>query len=139
MCVTCFAKNNPSGTSSPVSGVPLLLPSLSFLLSAPLPDCDDCHLKRKINPCTAALSTPSTGWIKFDNESSSRLHNSVNSTLRVPNDSMREVNTPGSDSIVHQSLLVEDAIVLLAKDWASSCSASTFSTFYYRPCLNLFA
>lgn len=51
------------------------------------------------------------GWIRCDNESSSRLHNSVNSTLRVPNDSMRDVNTPGSDSIVHQSLFEEEAII----------------------------
>mmetsp|Transcript_25634 Transcript_25634/g.61620 ORF Transcript_25634/g.61620 Transcript_25634/m.61620 type:complete len:266 (-) Transcript_25634:51-848(-) len=104
LCVTCLAKNNPSGTSSPVSGVPRALSSLSLPV-------DDCHLNKNISPCTAAFSTPSIGRTRLERESSSRLHSSVNSTFRVPKDSMREVKTPGSDSMVHQSLPPEDPIV----------------------------
>ena len=62
-------------------------------------------MNRNIRPCTAASSTPSMGEVRLNRASSSRLQSSANSALRVPKDSMREVNTPGSDSMVHQSSL----------------------------------
>mmetsp|Transcript_12707 Transcript_12707/g.23028 ORF Transcript_12707/g.23028 Transcript_12707/m.23028 type:complete len:233 (-) Transcript_12707:18-716(-) len=110
--VTCLAKNNPSGQSSPTSALPLstLPPSSSLFTSSASDDDDDCHLNRKINPWTAAFSTPSMGRMSWRRESSSRLQSSANSTFWVPNDSIKEVNTPGSDSMVHQSSF-EDAII----------------------------
>mmetsp|Transcript_4524 Transcript_4524/g.8769 ORF Transcript_4524/g.8769 Transcript_4524/m.8769 type:complete len:202 (-) Transcript_4524:66-671(-) len=124
LSVTCLAKNNPSGQSSPTSALPLsTLPPSSSLFTSPAldddDDDDDCHLNRKINPWTAAFSTPSMGRMSWRRESSSRLHSSANSTFWVPKDSIREVNTPGSDSMVHQSSFEDaiDAVVVVVVYW----------------------
>ena len=95
LVVTCLAKNKSAGESSSLNGLfPVTAPSEGLL--------DDCHLNRKIKPWTLAR-VPSRGLVRSFKESLSSDQSSVNSAFLTPKLSMREVKTPGSDSIVNHS------------------------------------